>query len=171
MSVKRQLCLFAALLLCALAGAQDGPLAKVEALLEGSRISFNYSYEVLEGLPVKGSGAAVLQGNSYVLTEGTAGVFCNGTDRWTVDTASKEVYIEAAGGENDIFGNVSSILRKFEGLRFDGKTLSGKATLPDGRRISCTATILKRTPESADGSFFVYDTSRLDSSWVITDLR
>lgn len=171
MSVKRQLCLFAALLLCALAGAQDGPLAKVEALLEGSRISFNYSYEVLEGLPVKGSGAAVLQGNSYVLTEGTAGVFCNGTDRWTVDTASKEVYIEAAGGENDIFGNVSSILRKFEGLRFDGKTLSGKATLPDGRRIACTATLLKRTPESADGSFFVYDTSRLDSSWVITDLR
>ena len=171
MNFLRHTCIVAALLSCIPSGAQDGSLARAEALLEGSRISFSYTYELLEGLPVKGSGAAVLQGNSYVLTEGSAGVFCNGTDRWTVDTAAKEVYIEAAGGEKDIFGNVAEVLRKFEDLRFDGKTLSGKATLPDGRRVSCTATLLKRAPASSDTSFFVYDTSSLDSSWIITDLR
>lgn len=61
----------------------------------GSRIVFDYTYEATSrGIPVCGGGTATVCGVCFLLSGDGIEVYCNGTDKWTVDRESAEVVIE-----------------------------------------------------------------------------
>ena len=73
-------------------------------------------------------------------------IYCDGQTRWTVDPEEKEVYIEHSGGIREILDGDNSL-----------KSLSLKN--------------IKYIPQTGGLRDFRFDSSSLDSSWVVTDLR
>ena len=73
-------------------------------------------------------------------------IYSDGATRWTVDPASKEVYIEPADGLAELVAYRDSLAE----LKITG---------------------LKYLPLLDDLSAFRFDTATLDASWVVTDLR
>ena len=73
-------------------------------------------------------------------------VYCDGLTRWTVDIKSKEVYVEDAGGIEEVLSYRDSV---------------------SGLKLSH----IRYSELSDDLSAFTFDTSALDSSWIVTDLR
>ena len=128
------------------AAAQRYTLDTVAAHLRTDRISLNYSFTIAEPAPVQLSGALLAQGECYRAIGNGMEIYCNGTTRWTVDPESKEVYIEAAGGIEEL--------------------VPWQDNLED-----LSLTDVRYLPLSDDLSPFTFDTTALDTSWVITDLR
>jgi len=151
--------------------AQNSTVEKLSALLEGNTVRISYSYENAAGVPL-GSGVATVQGGKYHVTEGNMQFFCDGVSLWTIDFGSKEVYIEKASAQNEIFGNIKGLLPRVKNLKYDGKKSVSLSFAPteDSPDISCKAFIEDIQPAGESGQFS-FDTGRLDSSWVITDIR
>jgi len=138
--------LLAGLLLTLAAGAQPRELTEVAAHLQTDRISLRYACTFTQDTPVKLSGALLVQGECYRAIGNGMEIYCDGTTRWTVDPASKEVYIEAAAGLDELLAWRESI-------------------------SELSLTEVKYLPLSDDISAFRFDTEALDDSWVVTDLR
>ena len=134
------------LLLCLAAGAQSRPLSEVAPHLATDRISLHYDCTYTQDAPVKLSGTLLVQGECYRAVGNGMEIYCDGATRWTVDPASKEVYIETA-----------------EGL---AELLAWRDSLSE-----LTLTDVRYSPLSDDLSPFIFDTAALDASWVVTDLR
>jgi len=166
--MKRTILAILAALLCNLAFAQGSDVAALLKQIDGKKIVCEYSYS---SGSLKGTGTATIQDGMYFVTGNGLEVYSNGKTRWTVDKSAKEVYIEDAGEENDIFANLSAYLSGVEGLRFDGRTMSGAIKGEDGSVLNCKATNIKSYPPTSSSKDFSFNTSGLDSSWVITDLR
>ena len=92
------------------------------------------------------SGTLILEGNCYFAKGNGIEIYCDGKTRWTVDPEEKEVYIEEAGGIKEILEGDDSL-----------ESLSIKN--------------VKYIPQTGSLRDFRFDTSSLDSSWVVTDLR
>lgn len=169
--MRRLVSISVLVLSCICAGAQDQIAKELAGMLEGNIVRISYSYENAAGIPL-GSGSATVQGSSYLVTEGNMRFFCDGASIWSVDSGSKEVYIEKAGGGSDLFGNVRNLLSRVQDLRYDGRKSVSFSLVPaeNTERIFCKALVEDVRParEELDFSF---DTGKLDSSWVVTDLR
>jgi hypothetical protein len=138
--------LLAGLLLTFAAGAQTRQLSEVAAHLQTDRISLRYACTVTQDTPVKLSGVLLIQGECYRAIGNGLEIYCDGTTRWTADPASKEVYIEAAEGLEELLAWRDSL-------------------------TELTLTEVEYLPLSDDLSAFRFDTAALDDSWVVTDLR
>ena len=156
---------------CLQSGAQDRILQELTAILDGNCVKLSYRYENSAGVPL-GSGTASIQGVKYQVSEGNIRFFCDGQSTWSVDSGTKEVYIEKAGNRNDLFGNLKEVLPKLKNLAYDGKkNVSLTITLSDKvGPINCKALIEEVSPASEERDFS-FDTGALDSSWIVTDLR
>ena len=138
--------LLAGLLLTFAAGAQTRELQEVAAHLQTDRISLRDACTFTQDTPVKLSGALLVQGECYRAIGNGMEIYCDGTTRWTVDPASKEVYIETATGLEELLAWRDSI-------------------------TELSLTDVKYLPLSDDLSAFRFDTASLDPDWVVTDLR
>ena len=128
------------------AAAQRYTLDTVAAHLRTDRISLQYACTIAQPAPVQLSGDLLIQGDCYRAKGNGMEIYCNGTTRWTVDPESKEVYIEAAGGIEEL--------------------VPWQDNLED-----LSLTDVRYLPLSDDLSPFTFYTTALDTSWVVTDLR
>ena len=128
------------------AAAAQPQLAEIAAHLQNERVSLHYDCTYTEDTPVKLSGDLVIQGDCYLAKGNGVEIYSDGTTRWTVDPASKEVYIEPADGLTELVAYRDSL-------------------------SELKITELKYLPLLDDLSAFRFDTVALDASWVVTDLR
>ena len=133
-------------LLLPFAAAAQSQLAEIAAHLQSERVSLHYDCTYTEDTPVKLSGDLVVQGDCYCAKGNGMEIYSDGTTRWTVDPASKEVYIEPADGLAELVAYRDALSE----LKITG---------------------LKYLPLLDDLSVFRFDTASLDASWVVTDLR
>lgn len=96
-SMKKFIQLLLPLLLSLTAAAQP-QLGEIAAHLQTDRISLRYDCTYTEDTPVKLSGVLLIQGDCYRAVGNGMEIYCDGATRWSVDPASKEVYIEPANG-------------------------------------------------------------------------
>lgn len=133
-------------LLCCIPAIAQSP--EIDMILEKSktqRVTLNYTCSISDLSPVSIKGKLVIQGDCYFAEGYGMRIYCNGNTRWTIDTDSKEVYIENAGGIAEVLLYKDSVSNlKVSDVRFSAPS---------------------------EDSVFSFDTSTLDSSWVITDLR
>lgn len=139
--MKRSVIIVILSLFCLVAGAQD--LDAVRKKLDVSRVRVNYSFVMQK---VHCSGTITVQIPCFKASGNGIDVYSDGISRWTVDPESKEVYIENAEGPDDYL----KYLLDIEDLKLSD---------------------LVSSPISDDLEMFVFDVSKLDSSWVVTDLR
>lgn len=126
--------------------AQQPRPAEILARLHTDRISLRFSCVLALDVPMPLAGTLLLQGECYRAEGGGMEVFCDGTTRWTVDPDAKEVYVESAGGLEEVLALRDSLTElKISELRY--------------------------LPLSDDLSAFRYDTAALGPDWVVTDLR
>lgn len=144
-SMKKFIQLLLPLLLSLPAAAQP-QLDQIAAHLQTDRISLHYACTYTEDTPVKLSGTLLIQGDCYRAVGNGMEIYCDGATRWSVDPASKEVYIEPAEG-------LSELLEYRNAL------------------TELKITELKYLPLSDDLSPFRFDTAPLGPDWVVTDLR
>lgn len=133
-------------LLLSFAAAAQPQMAEIAAHLQNERVSLHYDCTYTEDTPVKLSGDLLIQGDCYSARGNGVEIYCDGATRWTVDPASKEVYIERAEGLAELVAYRDSL-----------------------SELEITA--LKYLPLLDDLSVFRFDTASLDASWVVTDLR
>lgn len=139
------LCLLLPLLLSLPAAAQP-QLDQIAAHLQTDRISLHYDCTYTEDTPVKLSGILLIQGDCYRAIGNGMEIYCDGATRWSVDPASKEVYIEPANGLEELLEYRNAL-------------------------TELKITELKYLPLSDDLSPFRFDTAPLGPDWVVTDLR
>ena len=164
--MKRLAAITISVLLCTFAWAQKS-LDDVIALLQsGDRVSCSYSYTLKGNVPIKGNGTAVICGTTYHISENGLDTWCDGSTVWTVDSEAKEIVISEGG--NSILANPGSYRNIVQNLRFDGRSLS--CTIDSqGSEMEFKASGITTAPASEES--FAFDTSGLDKSWIITDLR
>ena len=133
-------------LLLSLPAAAQPQLDQIAAHLQTDRISLHYDCTYTEDTPVKLTGTLLIQGDCYRAVGNGMEIYCDGATRWSVDPASKEVYIEPAEGLSE--------LREYRNALTELKI-----------------TELKYLPLSDDLSPFRFDTAPLGPDWVVTDLR
>ena len=133
-------------LLLSLTAAAQPQLSEIAAHLQTDRITLRYDCTYTEDTPVKLSGILLIQGDCYRAVGNGMEIYCDGTTRWSVDPASKEVYIEPAEGLSELLEYRNSL---------------------SALKISD----LKYLPLSDDLTPFRFDTASLGSDWVVTDLR
>lgn len=126
---------------------QTEKIDAVLPLLESNRVVLDYDCIITadNGVPVSYTGNLTAQQGCYILKGNGVEIYCDGGTRWTIDPKSKEVYIEYAEGLDDILAN-----RKY---------------------ITKLVIANVRQHPFADAGDFTFDTSALDSSWIVTDLR
>lgn len=134
------------LVLLPFAAAAQPQLAEIAAHLQSERVSLHYDCTYTEDTPVKLSGDLVIQGECYLAKGNGVEIYSDGATRWTVDPASKEVYVEPADGLTELVAYRDSL-------------------------SELKITELRYLPLLDDLSAFRFDTASLDSSWVVTDLR
>ena len=81
-----------------------------------------------------------------------------------------EIYIENAGGRDDIFSNLPSLLEKVEDLSWDGTNLSFSLELQGVGKLLCKAKVQK-LPWNENGQFTVSEDLLNSKVYVVTDLR
>lgn len=133
-------------LLLSLPTAAQPQLDQIAAHLQTDRISLHYACTYTEDTPVKLSGALLIQGDCYRAVGNGMEIYCDGATRWSVDPASKEVYIEPANGLEELLEYRNAL-------------------------TELKITELKYLPLSDDLSPFRFDTAALGPDWVVTDLR
>jgi len=144
-SMKKFIQLLLPLLLSLPAAAQP-QLDQIAAHLQTDRISLHYDCTYTEDTPVKLSGTLLIQGDCYRAVGNGMEIYCDGATRWSVDPASKEVYIEPANGLEELLEYRNAL-------------------------TELKITELKYLPLSDDLSPFRFDTAPLGPDWVVTDLR
>lgn len=167
----KRLITFAALLFASLGAFAQGGMDMIAEVWQNSRLSFSYSYETkVSNVPVKVSGNAVIQDFCYVRKDNGLEIYNDGVTKWTVDSDAKEVYIEKSGGRDEFIGIAGSYMNSLSDVRFDNDSVSG-SVLENGVRTDFKASGIRTEPKSDKMDAFRFDTSKLDSSWVVTDLR
>ncbi len=148
--MRKPVLILLSILLCPMIlTAQQLPEKQVKEILgriRSERAVLEYECVTRGPAPLHLQGTLALQGNCYLAKGNGMEIYCDGITRWTVDPEEKEVYIEDAGGIQEILEGDNSL-----------ESLSIKN--------------LKYIPQTGGLRDFRFDTSSLDSSWVVTDLR
>lgn len=145
--MKKILFLLLALLpFAAAAQPAQQQISEIAPHLATDRISLHYACTYTQDAPVKLSGALLIQGECYRAVGNGMEIYCDGTTRWTVDPASKEVYIETAEGLAELLAYRDSLT---------------ELSLTEVRYLSWSDNL----------SAFRFDIAGLGDDWVVTDLR
>ena len=145
MKIRHIIPALSGLMLCMYAAAQTPDIDEILEKSRTERVTMNYVCSISELSPVRIRGRLIVQGDCYFAEGYGMRIYCNGSTRWTIDTDNKEVYIENAGGIAEVLLYRDSV----SDLRISNVQYSAPSK----------------------SSVFDFDTSTLDSSWVITDLR
>lgn len=144
------------ILLCAILSlslqAQNNPLAQFTSTLKGHCAAFKYSYRMSGQMPLSGSGEIRFQGDSFTMKGDDLEIYCDGSTRWTVDTAAEECYIESvAPGDLDIEANPALIVGNLDkAFTFDkttnvtmgGRTVTGVQLQPKNQKGNIRSVLL-----------------------------
>ncbi len=136
----RRFFIILALSLLPLAGsAADPVLRSFTARADTSLVSFSYSFQVPGQVTMKGSGIARVQGDSFFLSGNGIEVWCDGSERWTIDRQGREAVVEAIGQGGDfatdpalLVASVEEVFREVSSgkMLFGGKTCHGIVLAP-----------------------------------------
>lgn len=140
----KRLLLTLAILAGVSAFAQNTDIDALRKMVENGRVSASYSF-ILNG-KVNCSGVITVQQPCFKAEGNGMEIFCDGSTRWTVDRESKEVYIETAERPDEYLYYLSDI------TDLEIKNVRTEAL-------------------SEDIGMFRFDVGKLDSQWVVTDLR
>lgn len=140
--------------------------AYLSQMIASSCVRADFTYVAEGRTKVSGEGRISVQDSCYVLDLNLMQVYCDGTRRWSVDPAAKEVCIEKAPGS--VKGEIAGyLIESFHRLPSGG--LKTTVTSGNGTRIRLDVPAIKEDSKQPL-SLFRFDTSQLDGTWVITDL-
>lgn len=143
--------------------ATDGRLLQMtERMQAGATVCFKFE---VTGGKTEFSGEAVVCGSRYRARMGQTEVLCDSVARVTVDSASKEVYIENATSSDYFWTAPERYLPDVTGLMVTEREITG--LYQDSRFRIYSILWLEKMPEEA----FRFDTGSLPADWVATDLR
>lgn len=164
--------LLAALLAPLFLRAQNDPAGQLKALLDGGRVTAVYSYDVDGNVPLNGSGTAILEGNCFRLSSGSLLILCDGTALYTVDTSSKEAYIENADEAGSLLKDPQSLLANIKDLKIGSASVSGSLKdAQNGSTLHFRLLDIQKGAASGKTDEFRFDPAAAGTDWVITDLR
>ena len=167
-----------ALALLSLSASAQGSIPQLDRVA-GHRVTFHYTYSLSQNgdafRPVT-DGEVEVEGNDYRLDGLGLQVVSDGTTRWTLDSAAREMVIEKVERE-DLFTNPALFIAAYpryleqiqvnsEGADFLDITL----TLDEQTHARFLLTGIVYGPEQGK-SDFTMDVQSLPSDFVITDLR
>ena len=145
----------------------------------GKRVSFDYSYSLIQN-GVDGeevtSGHVSVQGNAFRLDGLGLEIRSDGTTRWTMDPAAKELLIETVDGE-DLLTNPALLVldyRRHPGLlkvRSEGPDSLDVEVHLDGRTAAHLVLTGVTFDEEGPLSDYVLEPASLGKDYVVTDLR
>ena len=168
--MRKIIAILSVILTCGLMHAQDNSIVnELTAMLGRSQVVAHYSYSDASGAEL-GKGVATIQGRKYMVAEGKTMFISNGATLYTVLSDRKEVYIENAGGKDDIFSNLTEIIKTVEDLKWDGSNLSFAMNLEGVGKLLCKAKV-QETPWNDEAQFSVSEDILNSKEWIITDLR
>ena len=175
--MKRILTTIVLAFVCVLSLAQGRRINLLEKA-EGQRISFKYTYYIDKGDGMKEvtRGEVTAEGNCFRLTGLGLKTWSDGTTCWMVDEEAKEVVIDAIA-EEDVFSNPAIMVSSYRSFSDDIKVNKEGSdyldfTLKLDDEVSLRFSLKGiRFSEPSGVEEFTFDTSALDSSYVITDLR
>lgn len=145
--MKRTVCIVISFALCLLCGAQDKQVSEILEKMQSSMVTLNYHVVTGGKIPVQYDGTAVLQQDKFLINGNGVTVYCDGKAVYAVDPKAKEVYIESTTGIADFVEKEAGNLKEF------------------------SVSDVKYSGMSGDIEQFTFDTSSLDRSWIVTDLR
>lgn len=154
---------FASLLLTLLVVSAFGQniVSDFASSLKGHKASFDYSFSVKGDLPLSGKGKVSLQGDAFTMTGNGLEVYCDGTTRWTVDTAAEECYIEGVDGEIDYEANPALLvgavdkaftLKKTSTTTFKSKKVTAAYMEPKTKGTNFKSVILYFSGSTLEGA-------------------
>jgi len=127
------------------ASASAQSIDVLAARLASCRIELSFDCMVGTDMPVHFTGSLSAQGNCYHLRANGMDIWCDGSTRWSMDTEAKELYVETSNGVEEVLAYRNAI-----------------------SEISFSNVVITENPDEV--SYF-FDVSKLDNSWVVTDLR
>lgn len=127
-------------------GRDDATIKEILSRLDKERVSLDYNCTIEGRTLIMIQGSLLLQGNCYLAKAEGLEIYCDGKTRWTVDTGSKEVYVEDSEGIREILQYEDSL-------------------------VEFSISNLKYSTISENLSAFVFDVSALGTDWLVTDLR
>lgn len=134
-----------------------------------NRISCKYTYSIDVPITLTYEGDALIQGECYHLKGNGLEIFCDGVNRWTVDSEAREVYIENADEVENI---IKEFLTYSKDIKTTGNTLTGTLVDPDDdTNIKFALTEITYTPIDEDLVPFKLDVESLDDTYLVTDMR
>lgn len=176
-------------------GAEDF-LSGLSERVKKSGVSFVYEYETSGKVKVNGEGIAKVRGIAFVFNGNGVEVVSDGKVKWTIDRKGKEVVVENLTYDvipiiPDKFTKSQYYKAKIKGVDLSCIDLKPKfksnivgiklcffksvlrfavVRVNDGTETFFTIADMKDL-QKGDMQKFSFDTSALDSSWIITDLR
>lgn len=170
--MKRLNTIFALLLVCSTAFCQQLTVQKLSEQLASSCVSFNYKYRAADKSTKEVSGDVKVQGQCYRIKANGVLLISDSKTRWTVDSDSKEVYIERGSRLPAILSNPKQLSKSLTGVTSTADGLSGVFANPDdGIKYSFSISSFAAQTAEKDKSPYTFDVTGLDASWVVTDLR
>lgn len=127
---------------CFWAGAKSKTLERFIGKVSSSLVSFDYSFSMRSSsskAKMTGEGTVRIQGNAFMLEGNGLEVWCDGSERWTVDRVAEEALVEDVDDSGDsyatnpalmitavdsAFNEISSGASRFQGKAADVSVLS-----------------------------------------------
>jgi len=136
-------------------------------------VQVDYQFSALSsGVRSVGEGSVDIQGNTYHMCGNGMEIFCDGKTTWLLDTAAKEVIIEAADSNSSGFlANPVILLMNLEKSALSYKAEGNRIhlELPDGTSLEITIMDLKTADAKKPEAF--RPPVEFGSDWIVTDLR
>jgi len=157
--------------------AQEGSIALLDKAA-GKRVSFKYTYSLNQGSGMKEvtKGDVIAEGSCFLVTGLDLKSYSDGETCWMVDESTKEVLVDNVAND-DVFSNPALLIANYKNfldkihVNKEGKdSLDVTVDLDEETsiRFKLTSVVFSEPQGKAE---FVFDTSALPSSWVVTDLR
>jgi hypothetical protein len=175
--MKKVLCIAALAFFCCCAFAQ-GRIPLLDKV-QGQRVRFHYTYSLSQkGAPFRDitDGEVTLEDNAYIMEGLGLKVISNGSTRWSLDQAAKELVIETVEKE-DLFTNpalfIASYRDHLDSIKVNyanEDSLDVTLTLDQETQTRFKLTGIVYGPPEGKSDFSL-DEKSLPSDYVITDLR
>ena len=175
--MKKVLCIAALAFFCCCAFAQ-GRIPLLDKV-QGQRVRFHYTYSLSQkGAPFRDitDGEVTLEDNAYVMEGLGLKVISNGSTRWSLDQAARELVIEHVVKE-DLFTNPALFIASYQDhldsiqVNHAGEdSLDVTLTLDQETQARFKLTGIVYGPPQGKSDFSL-DEKSLPSDYVITDLR